>query len=117
MDIAKDATLIILPLVIAVGQILFKLTSRDVQSLSIDSLTKMALNGYFIAALILYGLATIFWVYALRHFPLTKAYLFMGLSFIFVPILGYIFLKEPLSLRYLAGAACIVFGVWLARTA
>jgi len=117
MDIARDATLIILPIVIAIGQVLFKLASRDVTSLDFSSLTKLSVNGYFLLALVLYGLATISWVYVLRHFPLSKAYLFMGLSFVFVPLLSYLFLKEPLEFRYLAGAACIVFGIWLARTA
>lgn len=117
MDIAKDATLFVLPIVIAVGQILFKLASRDVSSLSAASLVKLSMNGYFLVALVLYGLATISWIYVLRHFPLSRAYLFMGLSFVFVPLLSYFFLKEPLGLKYLAGAACIIFGIWLARTA
>ena len=117
MDIAKDAALIMLPFVIAVGQILFKLTSRDVAAVDMNSLLKLSVNGYFILALVLYGIATVSWVYVLRHFPLSKAYMFMGLTFVFVPLLSYWFLKEPLNLRYLAGAAFIILGIWLARTA
>ncbi|TNE41891.1 MAG: transporter [Alphaproteobacteria bacterium] len=117
MDYTRDVTLVILPFVIAVGQILFKMASRDVAFLNMESLLRLSLNGYFLMALMLYGLATITWVYVLRHVPLSRAYLFMGLSFVFVPLLSYVFLKEPLSLRYLGGAACIVFGIWLARAA
>ncbi len=117
MDFAKDAALIMLPVVIAVGQILFKITSRDVAALDVASLLKLSVNGYFIVALLLYAVATVAWVYVLRHFPLSKAYMFMGLTFVFVPLLSYWFLKEPISLRYLAGAAFIVLGIWLARTA
>ncbi|MDF2368634.1 EamA family transporter [Sneathiella sp.] len=117
MDIAKDAALIMLPLVIAIGQVLFKLTSRDVGAANMASLMKLSVNGYFILALVLYGTATVAWVYVLRHFPLNKAYLFMGLTFVFVPLLSYLFLKEPVNIRYLAGAAFIIFGIWLAKAA
>ncbi|USG61060.1 EamA family transporter [Sneathiella marina] len=117
MDITKDALILIMPFILSAGQILFKLSSKDVAALDVSSILKLSMNGYFIVALVLYAIATILWVYILKHFPLNKAYLFMGLSFIIVPLMSYIFLKEPLSLRYLAGAACIVFGIWLARAA
>ncbi|WP_373088698.1 EamA family transporter [Sneathiella sp.] len=117
MDLSRDALILIMPFVISAGQILFKISSREMTGFDYNSLVKLSLNGYFIVAVILYGLATILWVYILKHFPLNKAYLFMGLSFVLVPLMSYIFLKEPLSLRYLAGAACIVFGIWLSRAA
>ena len=117
MDFAKDAALLTLPMIIAIGQILFKLASRDVAGADMASLMKLSVNGYFMLALVLYGTATVSWVYVLRHFPLSKAYMFMGLSFVFVPLLSYLLLKEPVNLRYLAGAAFIILGIWLARTA
>lgn len=117
MDITKDALILIMPFILSAGQILFKLSSKDIAALNVSSVLKLSMNGYFIVALVLYAIATILWVYILKHFPLNKAYLFMGLSFVIVPLMSYIFLKEPLSLRYLAGAACIIFGIWLARAA
>ncbi len=117
MDINSYLLILIMPILISSGQILFKIASKDVAGFNVETLMKLSVNGYFILAVIIYGLATIVWVYVLKHFPLNKAYLFMGLSFVLVPLMGYIFLKEPLSFRYLAGAACIVFGIWLARAA
>ncbi|MCC3304135.1 EamA family transporter [Sneathiella sp. HT1-7] len=114
---SKDILILIMPFIISGGQVLFKIASRDVAAFDHNSLVRLSMNGYFIVALILYGIATLLWVYILKHFPLSKAYLFMGLSFILVPVMSYIFLKEPLSLRFMAGAFCIVFGIWLARAA
>ncbi|MCF8467007.1 MAG: EamA family transporter [Sneathiella sp.] len=117
MDVSKDILIVAMPFIISAGQILFKISSRDIAAFDHNSLLKLSINGYFILAVILYGLATFLWVYILKHFPLNKAYLFMGLSFVLVPLMSYIFLKEPISPRYLAGAAFIILGIWLARTA
>ena len=69
-----------------------------------------------IAALALYGITTLGWVWILRHAPLHMAYPFMGLAFLIVPTLAWTFLGEPLHWRTLAGGALIMAGVALAST-
>ena len=73
-----------------------------------------ALNSWLIASLALYGVTTLGWVWILRHAPLHLAYPFMGLAFIIVPTLAWLFLGEPLHWRTLAGGALILAGVALA---
>ncbi|MDO1580691.1 transporter [Rhizobium oryzicola] len=99
------------PLMIAMGQVLFKLTSRSIGSFSVGGLLALAVNPVLLAALVLYGLGTIIWIYVLRSVPLTIAYSFMGLTFCFVPVLAQVFFGEPLSLRYAFGAMLIIAGL------
>jgi undecaprenyl phosphate-alpha-L-ara4N flippase subunit ArnE len=99
------------PLLIAMGQILFKMTSSTTSELSWRGLFGLATNPVLIAALLIYGFGTIVWIYVLRTVPLTLAYSFMGLTFCFVPLLAQLFFGEPLTLRYALGAGLIFAGL------
>jgi undecaprenyl phosphate-alpha-L-ara4N flippase subunit ArnE len=99
------------PLLIAVGQVLFKLASGSVGEFSLRALIGLATNPVMIAALTLYGLGTIVWIYVLRTVPLTIAYSFMGLTFCFVPLLAHLVFGELLTLRYFLGAVLIFAGL------
>ena len=97
---------------ISLGQMLFKKAA-----LAISSAThwqQWAFNGWLIAALALYGITTLAWVWVLRHAPLHLAYPFMGLAFLIVPLLAWAFLGEPLTWQTLVGGALILAGVSLA---
>ncbi|WP_377290066.1 transporter [Rhizobium sp. SG2393] len=98
------------PLLIAVGQLLFKLTSAQVGEPGVRSLLGLFLNPTLIVALVIYGLGTIIWIFVLRSVPLTLAYSFMALTFCFVPVLASLFLGEILTARTLIGAALLVAG-------
>ncbi|MET3853139.1 transporter [Rhizobium sp. OAE497] len=99
------------PLLIATGQVLFKMTSATAGEPSIRNVFALLLNPVLLAALVLYGLGTIIWIYVLKAVPLTIAYSFMGLTFCFVPLLAQAFLGEALTLRYAIGAIFIVAGM------
>lgn len=97
---------------ISLGQLLFKKAAMalPLQAQLIDWL----FNGWLIVALVLYGLTTVLWVWILRSAPLHLAYPFMGLAFMFVPVIGWYFLGEPLHWQTLVGGGLIVVGVTLA---
>lgn len=102
-------------LAISAGQLLFR---RAAQSLpDVLSLGALLANGWLWAALVLYGITTLGWVAILRFVPLHLAYPFMGLAFLIVPTLAWLFLGEPLHWRTLAGGALIMAGVALAAAA
>ena len=111
---AVVAGLIFTPIMIAAGQVLFKLASRGVGDVGLASLLSLATNGYLIAALIIYGAGTIIWIYLLRSVPLSFAYAFMALTFVLVPILSFLLLGESITVRQIAGAALIICGLILA---
>jgi undecaprenyl phosphate-alpha-L-ara4N flippase subunit ArnE len=108
--------LVLVPLLVGVGQILFKLTSERIGELSVASGISLFLNPWFLAALALYGAATIAWVFVLKAVPVGRAYLFMSLTFVVVPIGGWIVFDESLGTRQLVGIAIIIIGITVAST-
>ena len=105
------AGLLVTPLLISAGQILFKLTSARAGGLDAAGLVSTLRDPYLIAAFAIYGFGTIVWVYVLKSVPLTVAYPFMALTFCAVPLLAWALLGESLSLRYMVGAGLIVAGL------
>ncbi|CAN7577507.1 hypothetical protein LJR129_004195 [Acidovorax sp. LjRoot129] len=101
-------------LCISIGQLLFKKAAAGLPA----SLSPLGLlqNGWLIAALALYGITTLAWIWILRQAPLHLAYPFMGLAFVIVPTLAWLLLGEPIGWRTLAGGALILAGVALAST-
>lgn len=105
------AGLLLTPLLISAGQILFKLTSARAGSLDAAGLAATLSDPYLIAALAIYGFGTVVWVYVLKTVPLTVAYPFMALTFCAVPLLAWALLGETLTPRYMLGAGLIVAGL------
>ena len=97
---------------IAVGQLLFKAAAGAIPSGA--GATHWVFNGWLWAALALYGVMTLLWVWILRHAPLHIAYPFMGLAFIIVPLLAWAMLGEPLTWQTIVGGGLILAGVALA---
>ena len=108
----------VLPLIcataIAVGQLLFK---HSAHSLAGDPrLWRLVTFPAFLSALLLYGAATIGWVYALKTAPLSKVYPFMALAFVFVPLLSWLIFGEVPTARYAFGIVFICAGILLTVT-
>jgi drug/metabolite transporter (DMT)-like permease len=99
-------------LAISIGQLFFKQAATSIHT--VEKWQDWLLNVWLVAALVLYGVATLVWVWVLREAPLRLAYPFMGLAFLIVPILGWIFLGEPLHSTTLIGGALILVGVAVA---
>ena len=114
MSFALTCLTILCVMGIALGQMLFKKAAHALPANA--ALTDWVFNGWLIAALALYGVMTLLWIWILRHAPLHIAYPFMGLAFLIVPLLAWFFLKEPLHWQTLAGGALILAGVTLAST-
>jgi drug/metabolite transporter (DMT)-like permease len=96
-------------LVIASGQVLFKVASGLIDPR--DPLANPKGLGVLFFALAIYGAATLLWIAILRQAPLSRIYPFMALSFVVVPLASFFFLKEQISLSYWGGVALIVAGI------
>ncbi len=99
------------PLLISGGQVLFKVVSARMSTVDAGAFRSLVLDPYFLAAMIVYAIATISWILVLRSVPLAAAYSFMALGFLFVPILSIILFGEVLTLRYFVGALLIIAGL------
>lgn len=99
-------------LIIAIGQLLFKKAGMEIQAIGHwASMRVLIVVG---CALFIYGLATLLWISLLRYVPLNKAYVFMALSFVLVPIASYFIFREHITVGYWIGVALIVSGVIVA---
>lgn len=65
-------------------------------------------------ALAIYGIATLLWINLLRFVDLNKAYSFMALCFIIVPIASHYFFHEAITPGYVVGASLVVIGLVIA---
>lgn len=110
------AGLVLTPLLVSAGQILFKLTSARAGRLDPAGLYRLLIDPYLIAAFVIYGFGTIVWVYVLKTLPLTVAYPFMALTFCAVPLLAWLMLGETLTLRYAIGTAVIITGLFVVNS-
>lgn len=99
------------------GQMLFKLAADRVPGAAgagfPERILGLALNGYFIAAVLLYGLLSVLWVWVLTFTPLSRAYPFVALAFAVTPLLAAALFHEPLGMRLLAGIGLVVGGLFL----
>lgn len=109
------ALLILTPMIIAFGQVLFKIASQRLVA-SEGKLQMVMLDPVFIIACGIYAGATILWLYVLKTVPLAYAYSFMALTFIMVPILAIFWLGETITLRYVIGGSLIIVGLIITQT-
>ena len=99
-------------LILAAGQLLFKLTAARSPSIgSLADLRHLLAEPLFWVALALYGLATLLWVFLLQRVALTYAYPFVALAFVLVPLGAAAFFGERLSVGFFVGTALIVAGI------
>jgi undecaprenyl phosphate-alpha-L-ara4N flippase subunit ArnE len=106
----RYALLIGFAALMASGQMLFKVAADAGAD---RPMPQALLNGWLLAAVILYGAATLLWVYILRSTPLSAAYPFAALSFVLVPVGAWALLGEALSWRYGLGMLLIICGILL----
>ena len=108
LSLATLGVLVAIPFAIALGQLLFKLSSNR---LGDAGLVALATEPLFLLALALYGGATVVWLYVLKSVPLSYAYSFMALTYVAVPVMSWLWLGETMSLRYMVGMAVIIVGL------
>lgn len=114
MSISLSLYTLLCVLGISIGQLLFKKAAVTLPATL--SLVGLLQNCWLMAALVLYGVTTLGWVWILRNAPLHLAYPFMGLAFLIVPTLAWLLLGEPIGWKTLAGGVLILVGVALAST-
>jgi drug/metabolite transporter (DMT)-like permease len=102
--------------VMAAGQILFKAAADSMRgplTFSLDTLLRLMLNPYLVGGVAVYALNTVLWVAVLREVELSRAYPFVALPLVIVPLVGIFLFHEPWSNALLVGGAFIVAGVWI----
>jgi drug/metabolite transporter (DMT)-like permease len=117
MSWTKVGLLILLAVMMASGQLLFKVAAQSIKepiAPNLHSILQLAFNPYLLFSLAIYGVATILWVLLLRDTDLNRAYLVFALSLVLVPLAGTLLFHEQLSYRLLVGMAIILLGLAVA---
>lgn len=115
MNVWKLTQILGCVLAISIGQLLMKLAAINLDNPHATGffLLGVRVNLYFLSGIALMGISTLVWVWILRSTPLSIAYPFMALAFMFVPLLGVFVLDERLDWRQIAGSALIIAGVFV----
>jgi len=76
-----------------------------------ESIMSEYLNCRVFGAYSLFGISAIVSMYVLRHVPLSLVPVLESAGYIFVVMLGWIFLSEKLGGRQILGIGLIIFGI------
>jgi multidrug transporter EmrE-like cation transporter len=80
-------------------------------SAPIKSALALALNPAIIFALFIYGMSVLSWMYVLSKVDVSLAYPFLGLGFVFVAVISYLFMSEPLNAQKMIGIVTVAIGI------
>lgn len=101
------AVWIVSVLISSVAQCMLKVEANK----SHETRLKEYLNPMVISAYAIFFLSTFLTMYALKYVPLTYSPVIEPLSYIFVPVIGVLMLREKISKRRLAGMAVMLVGI------
>jgi len=93
----------------AIAQILFKISTENLEFLDIRTF----LNKYLLIGVVLYGIAFLLYIFALKFTEVTLLYATISTSYIWVMFLGNKILKEKVYLWNYIGALLIIIGIIL----
>lgn len=96
---------------IATGQLLFKATANAYRIAAGPTEARVLIP--LLIGLAIYGIATLSWIWVLQYVALSRAYPFMALAFVIVPVSSMLLFDERLDLRYGIGVALICAGIAL----
>ncbi len=79
----------------------------------LDTLTRMATQGYFVAGAMFYAVSLVVWILGLSRVPVSVAYPMLSLGYVVNAIAAYYLFGESVSLSRGLGIGFIIVGVWL----
>jgi drug/metabolite transporter (DMT)-like permease len=101
---------------IAAGQLLFKRVGLSMSGQSpVEGFLAVARSPTLYAALALYGMATLLWIWILSRVPLSQAYPWVALSIATVPLLAWFVWDEQVGYSYWVGIGLVMAGVFLTQ--
>lgn len=110
--IRNIVSLALFTLLLSAGQVLFKKVGLAIRGLpATDAMTVVLRDPVLYAALALYGITTLLWIWILSRVPLSQAYPWVALGAGVVPLLGRYFFGERLTPLFWIGILLIIIGL------
>lgn len=108
------ATLCSFPVLLSIGQLLFKKTAGLAAGASLVAAIPVYIRDpLFYAALTLYGVATLLWLWILSRYSLAVAYPFAALALVFVSFGEILFFGGRTPAGFWLGLALVIVGLAL----
>jgi multidrug transporter EmrE-like cation transporter len=97
----------------ALGQILLKLAMNKHGAIqfTLSGLINLLSEPVLIIALMMHVVALIIWLQVLSKIPLSTAYPILAITYVIVPVLSVLFLKESIQQSQLIGMFLVLVGV------
>lgn len=112
MSVLNVTSLLLFATMLAGGQALFKTVGLVLRA---DGMAAALRTPSLYGALVLYGGATVLWIWILSHMPLTRAYPWVSLGTVLVPLVGWYWFREPVGPVFWAGVMLIAIGLILTQ--
>ena len=110
--IENQAYLALFTVLLAGGQLLFKKIGASIHGLSMgDTLVVVLRQPTLYAALSLYGISTMLWIWILSRIPLSQAYPWVSIGTAIVPLMAIYFFGERVTPGFWCGLALIMVGI------
>lgn len=94
------------------GQVLLKLALQRMGAFSwtLDFFSRNLTNWWFLGCGICYAVATVLWLYIVKHFPFSMAYPMISLSYVFGMVAAIVFFHEQVPVTRWIGVFLIMSG-------
>jgi drug/metabolite transporter (DMT)-like permease len=114
MTLFQYGQLIVVVAMLTVGQLLFRKAAVAAPPLTtLKGFFALGTSPLFFLALVIYGLTTLLWATVLQQIPLSRAYAFTALSFVFVPAAAVLVYGEKMTLQLAIGFCMVIAGLFL----
>ena len=110
------AALLVFTCSLAGGQLLFKRAGLAIHGMPLTSSLGILIRlPALYAAGVLYGFATLLWIWILSRVPLTQAYPWVAIGMIIVPLAGRYWFEERVGAFFWPGALLVMLGLILTQ--
>lgn len=100
-------------ILLVLGQALWKLGMNKVQlQLSFEGIIKVIFNPYIFSGIVIYGVATVIWLYILSKADLSKVYPLQSLCYVVAAIVAIVIFKEQIPVTRWFGIGLILAGAY-----
>ena len=102
---------------ITTGQVLWKIAiDRNGGLLNsklsiIDNISRLLFSPYMISGIVVYGIATIFWMYLLGKYEYSYIYPMLAISYIISFIYAFYIFNEMITISKVVAVALIILGI------
>jgi drug/metabolite transporter (DMT)-like permease len=113
MNIKDFGVILINTLLLVGGQFLWKfgMVGKKHSFDSVQSIIGLMLSPPILGGLLLYGVATVLWLYVLSRVPLSIAYPLQSLAYLFALVGSYYFFQEAITWMKVVGILFIMVGI------